>query len=256
MTDNKKIRHKLCNVLFVSDIGKNLLSIGAAADNGVEARLSKTNIKLISRNKVIASGTRVSDGLYLMNFETIANASANVSSISANEQVWHERFGHANYKVIRQLANGSAVEGMQIDKVNTNKEDNQFCEACIFGKHCRKMFNDSNTRADEPGTLVHFDICGPMSIESFGGAKFMAIFDDYTGMMFVYTMKSKADIVDHMKDVIANANANGHRIKHVRSDNAKEFIGKEMKMLLRERSILHEFSTAYCPEQNGRGTSK
>jgi hypothetical protein len=153
------------------------VSVGAAADNGVEARLSKTDIKLMSKNGVVACGTRVAHGLYSMDFETIVNASANVASAAANEQVWHERCGHVNYKAIRQIANNSAVDDMQmIGKSNADEETDQFCEACIFGKHCRKSFNDSNTRADEPGTLKHFDICGPMSIESFGGARFMALF--------------------------------------------------------------------------------
>jgi transposase InsO family protein len=92
-----------------------------------------------------------------------------------------------------------------------------------------------------------------MSTESFGGARYMALFvDDYTGMIFVYTMKSKTDIVNHMKDVITEANAAGHKIRHVRSDNAKEFIGQDMKKILRNYSILHKVSTPYCPEQNGR----
>ncbi|KMQ86302.1 copia-like retrotransposable protein, partial [Lasius niger] len=55
-----------------------------------------------------------------------------------------------------------------------------------------------------------------------------------------------------MKDIIAEANAYGHKIRRVRSDNAKEFIGKDMKKILRNYSIFHEVSTAYCPEQNGR----
>jgi len=251
--NDKKVQHKLCNVLFVPDLRKNLLSIGAAADNNIEARLSKTNIKLMFNNNAIAYGTRISDGFYSMNFKTIVNASANVSSATANEQVWHERFGHANYKVIQQLANSSAVDGMQMTiKSNANKED-RFCETCVFGKQCRKTFNTSDNRADKPGTLIHFDICGPMSTESFGGARYMALFvDDYTGMIFVYTRKSKADIVNHMKDIITEANAAGHKIRRVRSDNAKKFIGQDMKKILRNYSILHEVSTPYCPEQNGR----
>lgn len=71
--------------------------------------------------------------------------------------MWHERFGYANYKVIRQLANGSAVDGMHItNRSNAEKETNRFCEVCIFGKHCRKTFNSSDTRADKPGTLIYF----------------------------------------------------------------------------------------------------
>lgn len=70
-----------------------------------------------------------------MDFETITNALANVSTVSANEQVWHEQFGHANYKAIRKLANGLAVDGMQIiNKSNADKDDDKFCEACVFGK--------------------------------------------------------------------------------------------------------------------------
>lgn len=38
---------------------------------------------------------------------------------------------------------------------------------------------------------------------------------------FVYTMKSRSEIIDRMKDVIAEANAAGHKIERVRSDDAK-----------------------------------
>lgn len=72
-----------------------------------------------------------------------------------------------------------------------------------------------------------------------------------TIVVFVYTIKSKTDI-DCMKDIITKANAVGHKIRRVRSDNAKEFIGKDMKKILRDHSIFHEVLTAYCPEQNGR----
>lgn len=96
------------------------MSIAAAADNGVEAQLSRTGIKLAFGNKVIACGTRISDSLYSMDFETIVNASANTASSQRNRC---ERFDHANYKAIRQLANGLAFNGTQvISKSNTDKE--------------------------------------------------------------------------------------------------------------------------------------
>jgi len=61
-------------------MGKNLLSIGAVADNSVDVRLSKTGIILMSRSNVIPCGTRTSNGLYYMHFETVVKASANVAS--------------------------------------------------------------------------------------------------------------------------------------------------------------------------------
>lgn len=81
----------------------------------------------------------------------------------------------------------------------------------------------------------------------------MVVFvDDYSGMVFVKPMKSKADIIDAVRNVIMTASAAGHRVKRLRSDNAKEFKSTEFKRVIRKYNIIQEFSTEYCPEQNGR----
>lgn len=49
-----------------------------------------------------------------------------------------------------------------------------------------------------------------------------------------------------MADMISEAKAAGHHIRRVRSDNAKEFMSKEMSALLRKHSIVHEYTTPYC----------
>lgn len=61
-------------------------------------------------------------------------------------EVWHERFGHVNYQTIKELAQRKNVTGFNyIDASNNNT--NRFCEACIFGKQCKKPFNESSNRA-------------------------------------------------------------------------------------------------------------
>lgn len=92
-----------------------------------------------------------------------------------------------------------------------------------------------------------------MSIESFGKNKLLVVFcDDYTGIVNVYPIKTKDEVVERMADMISEAKAEGHQVLRVRSDNAKEFTGKEMNALLRKHSIVHEYSTPYCTAQNGR----
>lgn len=58
------------------------------------------------------------------------------------------------------------------------------------------------------------------------------------------------------KDLITEANAAGHTIVRLRSDNAKEFDSEKIKTLLHKHSIKHEFSTPYVPQQNGRAERK
>lgn len=250
---NKKIEHKLVNVLYVPEIRCNLFSLGSAADNGVEAKISKDNLKLIRNNQVVAVGSRVFDRLYALHFETQVLPKANVAVIGASLQTWHERCGHCSYKTIREMIKCDAVNGMVVTDVKGSESNDPFCEACVFGKHCRKAFDESDSRASKPAELIHFDICGPMSVESYGKNKFLAVFcDDYTSIVNVYAIKTKNEILESMADMISEAKAAGHQIRRVRSDNAKEFRSKEMNALLRKHSIVHEFSTPYCAAQNGR----
>lgn len=48
------------------------------------------------------------------------------------------------------------------------------------------------------------------------------------------------------------ASAAGHRVKRLRTDNAKEFKSTEFKQVIHKYNIIQECSTEYCLEQNGR----
>lgn len=161
--------------------------------------------------------------------------------------------GHVNYGSVRQLANSAAVEGMKLAKSSNSGSDDCFCEACIYAKQCRQQFNESSTRATKPGELIHYDLCGPMSVESFGGAKLMAVFvDDYSGFLFVKPIAVKSQIIEAIQEVIAEVKATGHEIRRTRSDNACEFKSVEMRKLMQKFSIVQEFSAPGVPQMNGR----
>lgn len=246
--------HTLHDVLFVPKITRNLFSIGAATNRGAKAEFTKNTLLMKINNKVRATGKQIADRLYQMDFKVVINAiEANVATNKEKPlELWHARLGYTNMKTVREMAKGNSVVGMRCSNT-TNSTQADHCEACILGKQCRKSFPSSITRAEKPGELIHFDICGPMSIRSIGRSSVMAVFvDDHSGMVFVKPMKSKADIIDAVRDVILKASAAGHRVKRLRSDNAKEFKSTEFKQVMRKYNIIQEFSTEYCPEQNGR----
>jgi len=75
-----------------------------------------------------------------------------------------------------------------------------------------------------------------MSVESYGGAKLMAVFvDDYSTFLFVKPIATKSQILEAMQEVIAEVKAIGNEIRRTRSDNAPEFQ-----------------SAPDCPQMNGR----
>ena len=73
------------------------------------------------------------------------------------------------------------------------------CEGCAYGKNACKPFpkQQSSPQVEKAGESFHTDICGPMSVTSYGVTKYFVIFkDDYTGFRFLYYIRSKLEVFE------------------------------------------------------------
>lgn len=129
-----------------------------------------------------------------------------------------------------------------------------FCEGCVFGKQHWMPFHESKNRANSIGELVHTDLCSPMQEISYGGARYMLLFcDDFSNYRCVYCIKSKADVALFVESSLDNAEAETRkRVQCIRSDNGLEFVNKDMAEIFGRRKVVHQKSTPYTPEYNGR----
>jgi hypothetical protein len=60
---------------------------------------------------------------------------------------------------------------------------------CVRGKHPKKPFPSSQSSSvSRPLERVHMDLMGPLSVESYRGNSYLAMFlDEYTGLFMVRT---------------------------------------------------------------------
>ncbi|KAG5869923.1 hypothetical protein JTB14_035638 [Gonioctena quinquepunctata] len=67
----------------------------------------------------------------------------------------------------------------------------------LMSKQCRLPFNIKGaTRAEDTLEIIHRDVCGPMSGNSFSGARYLLMFtDDHTRMTFGYLLKNKYEVL-------------------------------------------------------------
>jgi len=72
--DGRRLNLTLRKALYVPGIGYNLLSVGAAADNGIQTIFDSDCVKLVSKSdgRVITTGIRKNRTLYLMRISPIA----------------------------------------------------------------------------------------------------------------------------------------------------------------------------------------
>lgn len=76
---------------------------------------------------------------------------------------------------------------------------------------------------------MHTDVGGPLKTPSLNGSKYyIAFFDDYTRMCWIYFMKTKTKVVDiFYKFKTWIETQSGRKLQILRSDNGTEYTSKE-----------------------------
>ena len=86
-----------------------------------------------------------------LNFLPTSSDQALLSHANEVSKVWHERFGHMNYKYLQALHRDEMVEGLpQI------KSSNGACIGCVVGKHPERIYEKGMERSPtQPLGLVY-----------------------------------------------------------------------------------------------------
>ena len=129
-----------------------------------------------------------------------------------------------------------------------------FCEEYVLGKHPRtSFFRTAEYWAKEPLRLIHTDICGPITPESFSEKMyFISFINDFSRKRWVYFLKEKSEVFRVFKRFKAMVEKEiAMPIKSVRFDRGGEFISFELMEYCEEQEIRRFLTTPYSPQQNG-----
>jgi transposase InsO family protein len=162
---------------------------------------------------------------------------------------WHARYGHLNFRALRDLGLKQMVEGMPVvDRVE------QVCDGCTLGKQHRTPFPKvSSFRANEVLELFHADLCGHVRPKTIGGKSyFLLVVDDFNRYMWIELLKSKDEALFYLKKIKQRAKVEQEgRLKALRTDRGDEFNSTLFDVFCSEQGIKHYTTTPYSPQQNG-----
>uniref|UniRef100_A0A146LH62 Retrovirus-related Pol polyprotein from transposon TNT 1-94 n=3 Tax=Lygus hesperus TaxID=30085 RepID=A0A146LH62_LYGHE len=243
----------ISRVTLVPEISASLLSVSQMVKNGLTVTFDSSGCRIFLQEECSVKGQPVArgsecGGVYKLDCSrpTVEPALA-VTHHDSSYTLWHKRLGHVNPKSMCLLRDGLA------DGVNFKNIDADSCVSCLKGKLNRSPFPRSENRATQRLALIHSDLCGPMSEESFGGGRYMMIFvDDYTRKIFVYILRYKNQAFSTFLKVKALLeNETNSKIKVLRTDNGTEYVNSEFSDFLEKSGIRHEVTIPHTPEQNG-----
>ena len=128
------------------------------------------------------------------------------------------------------------------------------CKTCQLGKHTRFSFlNRLNNRAKSPFELVHTDVWGPCRTEStLGFQYFLTVINDYSRCTWLFLMKNRVELYSIFQkfyaEILTQFNIS---ICVLRSDNAREYFSEPFISFMSQHGLLHQYSCAHTPQQNG-----
>ena len=233
----------LKGVKHVPDVRLNLISTGKLDDEGFYSLFGGGKWKLSRGSMVVARGDKTSS-FYWMQAKVSKDTINAVENDNAME-LWHKRLGHMSEKGLSVLSKEAipGISGLHLQK----------CVHCFAGKQHRVSFKSSvPSRKPEILDLVHSDVCGPMKTRSLGGALYFVTFiDDHSRKLWVFTMKTKDQVLGYFKHFVALVERQtGKNLKCIRSDNGGEYSGP-FDVYCKEHGIRHQKTPPKTPQLNG-----
>jgi len=161
-------------------------------------------------------------------------------------QDWHEALGHQspNYLRTDNYSNTPTIPSIPKDWQ---------CETCITSKSTKRRPEPNTKRCDTLFELIHSDLSGTFSQQSFDNSMYYITFiDDCTRSTWIYHINAKSETVKLFTQFILERQTKDNAvIKQFRNDKGGEYVNKDMVTLFQKHGILHDSSPPYLYESNG-----
>ncbi|KAK1691795.1 hypothetical protein QYE76_008492, partial [Lolium multiflorum] len=230
-------------------VSMNIISGSCLMQDGYSFK-SENNGCSIFMNNIFYGRAPQKNGLFLdldSSDTHIHNIDAKRIKLNDNSTyMWHCRLGHIGVKRMKKLHTDGLLESLDFESLDR-------CEACLMGKMTKTPFSGMMERATDLLEIIHTDVCGPMSVASRGGYRYVLTFtDDLSRYGYIYFMKHKSETFEKFKEFQSEVeNQRNKKIKFLRSDRGGEYLSYEFGMHLKKCGILSQLTPPGTPQRNG-----
>jgi hypothetical protein len=253
----------LKNVLFVPNLGINLLSGRRLCEAGLRGSFSANSMQFLSGDQPVITA-EMTNGLYIVShvhdrskemafpIMTRESDSDNQEGISGSNkrryELWHRRFSHLNHSKLKDL---HLVTTLDKAIVIPKHHERDVCEVCSLTKLKNKTNKQLSKHATRKLELIQCDVAGPFLTTIRGNSYFLLIIDSFTRMNWVIPLSSKSAATQELETWKKTQELQtGEKVTRARSDNAPELL-KSIRGWQVEQGTLPESTTPATSRQNG-----
>jgi hypothetical protein len=193
------------NVLHVPKLSFNLLSVYMMMNSNTRKKLIITPnsvdiYDMQTQSRVATDEVNHQSRLYTFYDFIEHDFALLLTHANENSRIWHEKFGHLNFRYMQQLSKKKMVYGLP--DIHFSKG---VCEGCVLRKHPQEKFDKGMSWEDSaPLYLIHSDLMGPFPHPSINKVRFFLIFvNDLSCFTWIYFLRQKSEVFQHLKDIKA-----------------------------------------------------
>jgi len=137
-----------------------------------------------NKNRLILKAPLSKQRTFKINISVIEDKCL-LSEVKSENWLWHQRYGHINFRDLNMLSEKKMVQGLPKIKL-----PNEVCDMCCTGKQARNSYNATIPfNATRKLKVIHSDVCGPFEVKSVGGNRYFVTFiDEFTRKLWIYTL--------------------------------------------------------------------
>uniref|UniRef100_A0A2N9HCZ1 Integrase catalytic domain-containing protein n=1 Tax=Fagus sylvatica TaxID=28930 RepID=A0A2N9HCZ1_FAGSY len=231
------------DVRHISDLRKNLISLGLLDDLGYSYSSKGGVMKITKHTLLVIEGRKVNQ-LYRLIGNIVVGGPAVITPKefnTDNTKLWHMRLGHIGERGMLDLHKRNLLNGVTTCKLN-------FYKYYVYEKQPRVSFKTGSHTRKAVLDYVHSHVWGPVSVSSHNSAHyFISFIDDYSRKVWIYFLKWKSEVFSVFKKWKAQVeNQTDRKIKYLRTGNDLEYRDREFLKFFESKGITHHFT----PHQN------
>jgi len=201
-------------------------------------------------NTSVVGSVNESENYVLKVTPVTASARAASTHMDGEAELWHRRLNHLGLENLKRVV--GMVDGVPWTVADAKRVTGTVCVPCVDGKKARAPHHRSRTTTTKC-ELVHSDVDGPLTASMGGSVYFVTLMEDSTGFITATPIKSKGMVPDVLKARIKQIEAQtGLKVKRVRHDGAKEYIGRDLQAWYEDKGITSEKTAPYSSQWNGK----
>jgi hypothetical protein len=238
-------------VLCVPTFKVNIVSETQLMSKGVSIYKIGNKVSLTDREEEVFMRGIIQNGLMRLQCQIVTPRSAPAFSFIVKKDwgIYNQRLGHPNLASTISLLRSSAILGVLHDELPPSNHPHD-CKAFVKTKQTRASFPTSSSRCTRPMQLLHSNLMG---VPSLGNSMYVAtLMDDFSGYGEVFCLKDNKSVQQTLQYAMVRfQRQRGYQIKTLRTVRGTEYKNL-LSAFMKEKGIVHERSSPYTPEQNGR----